>query len=300
MKLAGATTLSDPDVMATAIVLCAGFGTRLRPLTLELPKPLVPVGDGPLIQHAITALNTVGVVDVVLNTHHLADKFANYISQLPGNIQLIHEPEIRGTGGALRGARHALAPPVVVWNGDILADPDLLALLAVASPMALAVASRPLGEGTVGVGSDGQVVRLRGERFGTEVRGGDYLGIAALAAEAVERAPDSGCLIGDICLPMLRQGQTIPTVASDVPWSDLGTPDAYLEANLRWLGEQANWIDPTAQVDSGVELKRSLVGRGATATGTGELEECVVWPGATVRAPLRRAIVTPERVVQLK
>src|SRR5262249_9883692 len=96
------------DRMTAALVLSAGFGTRLRPLTDELPKPLMPVGDRPMLAHVVEALARGGVSDVVVNTHHRAEDFASPIARFGLGLQVIHEPEILGTAGGLANAAGAL------------------------------------------------------------------------------------------------------------------------------------------------------------------------------------------------
>src|SRR5262245_940568 len=103
--------------MARAMVLCAGLGTRLRPLTDELPKPLVPIGDRSILAHIAGHLARAELSELAVNTHHLPEKFASEIEALPLKVQCVHEPEIRGTAGGIAGARHLFEPgPIVVWN----------------------------------------------------------------------------------------------------------------------------------------------------------------------------------------
>jgi len=287
------------------MILCAGLGTRLRPLTEELPKPLVPIGDRSILAHTAVQLAAAGFRGAVINTHHLPEAFASEISSLPLRIEAIHEPVIRGTAGGVAGARALLGPaPVLVWNGDILVQPpvdDLLA--AVGQGLCLAVAPRPVGQGTVGLGADGRVVRLRGERFGDESAGGDYVGVAALGARCLQGLPGEGCLIGDVALPLLRRGDRVWTRPVSGDWTDAGDPGSYLEANLGWLARHANhegsWLGPGAQLESGVRLSHSVVGAGAQIRGEGPVARCVVWPGATAQAPLSDAIVTRRSVVRV-
>src|SRR5690349_18302270 len=154
--------------VASAMVLCAGFGTRLRPLTDELPKPLVPVGDRTILEHALTNLREAGVDQLVINVHHLAEQFARVLASSDPNVRMVVESEIRGTAGGVAGARaHLSSAPVLVWNGDILVAPPIDQLLVRCEPQSfcLGVAPRPLGEGTIGLDAEGNVVRLRGERF---------------------------------------------------------------------------------------------------------------------------------------
>jgi mannose-1-phosphate guanylyltransferase len=290
--------------MARAIVLSAGLGTRLRPLTNERPKALVPLGDRSLAWHIVEHLARAGFGEVVMNTHHLSEAFPLEVSAFPVEVHLIHEPRIRGTAGGIAGARGALGPaPVIAWNADILAEPPLEGLLASAQGggLCLAVSPRAPSEGTVGVGADGRVVRLRGKSFGPEVAGGDYVGVAALGARILHELPSEGCLIGDVALPLLACGDPIVAVSSTAPWRDVGSLTAYLAANLEWLsnthGELASWVHPSARVSSDVRLERCIVGAGAVVAGEGTLSRTVVWPSAAVRAPLDGVVVTTSGAV---
>ena len=284
--------------MARAMILCAGYGTRLRPLTDELPKPLVPLGDRPILGHIAARLAAAGFDEAVVNTHHMPALFQSTIESLPIKLQLVHEPEILGTAGGIAGAREVLRPgPVLVWNGDILADPPIDALLdAVRGGGAcLGVAPREWGEGSVGLAADGGVARLRGRTFGVEDRGGDYIGVAALGADVLEALPDRGCLVGDYLLPRLRRGESVHTVPVERGWSDAGDVETYLDLNLGWLGaddSNGSFVGDGARVSPGIELRRSVVGAGAVVEGDGVLEDSVVWPGAAASAPARRIIVT--------
>lgn len=284
--------------MASAIVLCAGLGTRLRPLTDELPKPLVPVGDRSILEHALAALNAAGVSELVVNVHHLPDSFECKLAHFSAPVRVLVEREIKGTAGGVAGAReHLQSAPVLVWNGDILSEPPLDALLASVEPgqFCFGVAPRPRGEGTVGLDDQGNVVRLRGERFGTEVQGGDYVGVLALGAAVRDALPERGCLFADSALPLLRAGGTVRSVPVTRPWTDAGDPPSLLAANLAWLAARGldSFVADGAQIAPGVEVHGSVVGAGARVWGKGLLDRCLICPGASATAPLRRAIVAP-------
>jgi mannose-1-phosphate guanylyltransferase len=290
--------------MTAAMILSAGYGTRLRPLTDERPKPLVPVGDRPLIVQVACCLRQGGFEQILINTHHRSAEFREILNEYHLNLHVVHEPKILGTAGGIAGARFELGGEgVIAWNGDVLADPPL-AELAVASrtvALTLAVQPRAVGEGTVGISDAGAVVRLRGERFGTEASGGDYIGVAALSAEAVSALPPEGCLIGDYALPLLRGGGSVATLAAGGDWSDIGTLEAYHAVNLRWLDahgdDEASWRGAEARVAPGVAVRRSAIGRGALVEGRGLVERVVAWPGARFRAPLSDAVVTSRGTV---
>ena len=158
----------------------------------------------------------------------------------------------------------------------------------------LVIAPRARGEGTVGIGEDGSVVRLRGERFGEEHAGGDFVGISVVGPELRGALPAPGCLVGDGLLPWLRAGRRVGSFVVELAWEDIGSIDAYLRANARWLAEagEGSHVGRGARVEEGVELVGSVVGDGAVVRGQGRLERCVVWPGATATAPLAGAVVT--------
>jgi mannose-1-phosphate guanylyltransferase len=283
-----------------AMILAAGLGTRLRPLTDELPKPLCPIGDRPALSHIGVRLAEAGIRQACLNTHHLAAAFSGeQLAALPLDLRVLHEPRILGTaGGIANAAPHLGDGDVVVWNGDILADLDVGALLEAhakeAALATLAVAPRPRGEGTVGLGVDGAVVRLRGERFGEETAGGDFMGIQAVSAALRRRLPEVGCLVGDGYLPALREGGRILGARFDGAFRDIGTLSAYLGENLRWLAQtrRSAHVGEGAQVGAAVRLVESVIGARATVTGEGALSRVVVWPGARAVAPLEDAVVT--------
>lgn len=292
--------------MPSALILAAGFGTRLQPLTLELPKPAVPVGDRPLIAHVAEACRNAGVTRLLANAHHEHEKLSLVIQRLGIDIQVVIEAEIRGTAGGVFGARARLGPgSVLVHNGDILTAAPIARLLQSATQLdaqVLAVSPRPVGEGTVGVAADGRVVRLRGHVYGAESSGGDYIGVMALGPSVMDRLPERGCLMADVALPTLDAGGPVWTVPALAPWSDLGDLAQYVAANFRWLQArgQSSWVAADADVSSEVRLSQAIVGAGARVAGSGPLDEVIVWPGAICQAPLSRAIVLGSgRVVPL-
>lgn len=286
--------------MASAMILAAGLGTRLRPLTEELPKPLVPVGARPLVAHVAERLARAGLARAALNVHHLPEAFTPEVRALvPLTLDVVHEPKLLGTAGGVANARALLGDgDVVVWNGDILAGVDVAALLAAhaasGAEATLAFAPRPAGDGTMGLGASGEVVRLRAERVGVEARGGDFLGVHVIGPALRFALPGEGCLVGDAYLPALRRGARLASFAVEAPWHDVGTLAAYLRANARWLEERGEpaFVAETARVAAGVRCAGSVVGEGATIEGEGELARCVVWPGARAVAPLADAVVT--------
>ncbi len=288
-----------------AFILAAGFGTRISALSRHRPKPLLPLGASTPLALAVERLRAAGAGQIVANAAHLPEQVVVAGARL--GIDVVVELAPSGTAGGLAAARGRLrAELVAVWNGDIVADLDVGALVralethersgAGGRPQAaLAVHDRRApGEGNVGVSTEGRVVRLRRQSFpalGEEAYGASFSAVHVLDRALVDRAPAAGCLVGDLYLPALAEGALLRAVPWQGAWHDIGDVPSYLAANLALLGTRSALALAGASIAPGVELRRAVVGVGATVEGAGVLEEVVVWPGARARAPLSRAIV---------
>jgi mannose-1-phosphate guanylyltransferase len=287
------------------MVLAAGMGTRLRPLTDHCAKPLVPVGDRPMMAHVLDRLLTAGVARIVVNAHHRLDEMADFLRSWP-RVSVSQERELLGTAGGVARASEPLGEgDVLVWNADVLADVDLQSLVQTherdtdGRQATLVVRRRGRGEGNVGADAMGRVVRIRQVRVADEAFGGDFLGVHVLGAALRSRLPARGCLVGDVYIPALRSGAALRVLLHSGSFFDIGTLERYLEANLDWLAARGapHWVAAGSKVEPGVTLTRALVGEGARVLGSGVMARCVVWPRATATAPERDAVVTPGGVV---
>lgn len=291
------------------VLLCAGLGTRLRPLTDILPKPLLPVGDMPMAQRAARQLVAAGAWKLRINAFHLAtqvEAFAQDLaSELAIDVACYVENELLGTGGGI-AAMTAGPAPLVVWNGDIYApsleldwvnDQVIDTPTLVVSPVRTAPGTH--AEGTIGINRAGDVVRVRGERFGAESASVDYIGVAVLPAGFTSTLPRVGCLIGDGILPWLRAGARVRAHVFDGDWSDGGTLGGYWRQNLDWLkrAQRCYYVAAGATCEPRIELRDSVIGRGARVLGRGALERTIVLPGARAIAPLSDAIVVSDTQV---
>lgn len=286
------------------MVLAAGFGSRLRPLTNVCAKALLPVGDRPALARVIDHLREANILRVVVNAHHRGDDLHAFARTRESPIAISDEKELLGTAGGLAHAAGLLGGgDVLVWNADILAAVDLRPLVAAhetsGAEATLVVRPRAQGEGPVGVDEWGRIVRLRQERFGDELHGGDFVGISVVGPALRARLPERGCLVGDGWIPILRSGLTLRIFGYDGPWWDIGTPPRYLAANLAWLDARGAtaWTGDKVTVADGVSLDRAILGDGAVADGSGALTRCVVWPGAHATAPLSQVVVAPGLIV---
>lgn len=279
--------------MIPAMILCAGLGTRLRPLTGWCAKPMVPIGDRPAVGHIAAHVRGAGVGRVVVNVHHRPEDLVAWAQR--EDVRVSAEPVLLGTAGGIAAAAALLGEgDVLVWNGDILAELDLGALFAAHRHAAtLAVAPRPAGEGNVGLAADGRIVRLRRESFGDETASADFTGIHVVGASLRSALPANGCIVGDVYIPALRRGERLDAHRVTTPFTDVGSIDAYVAANRAWLGGRRSWHAPDASIAASIE--GSIVGAGAVIRA--DALDCIVWPGAIVEAPLRQHIVTPAGAV---
>ncbi len=272
------------------LVLAAGLGVRLRPVTDYLPKPLLPVAGTPLLDRAIAALLGAGATTVAVNAHHRAHLVAAHLAahRERARLRLSLEPRILGTAGALAGAREHLAGAdlIVVYNGDVLGDLDLGALVAAhedgGAAATLALTDWP-AVNTVRLGSDGSVRDLAG-RLGTPAASGDrqltFTGIACYDAAILDRLPRGPSDLVDVLGRWLQERPgAVRGWVHDGAWEDLGTLGRYLDAHRRLLGP-------------GFVSGRAATVAAAARAGA-ELAEVVLLPGATVPAGvrLRRAVV---------
>ena len=277
-----------------AMILCAGLGSRLRPLTGELAKPMVPVGDVPAVAHVVQSVRLAAISRIVVNVHHRPHDVRAWAEG--ERISVSHERELLGTAGGVERASILLGEgAVLVWNGDILSELDPLALLEAHAQAGadagatLAVQPGLAGEGNVGMAADGRIVRLRKESFGPEARGGEFLGVHVLSERLRDGLPPKGCLVGDVYLPSLRRGEVLRAYETSASFVDIGTVAQYLAANAAWLGSRGllSWAHPSATVNAPID--GSVIG--ANAVVDAPALHSVVWPGAQVRSECNNVVV---------
>ncbi|MEZ4390829.1 MAG: nucleotidyltransferase family protein [Polyangiales bacterium] len=304
-----------------AMVLCAGLGTRLRPLTDERPKPLVPVRDRPLAAWAMERLAGAGARHLVANAHHLAEQIepalAPWASRLGASLTVLREAELLGTGGGILNALPALGDDFFVFNGDVLAAPDLAAAAAAHRAtdawMTLVLRHDPRAErlGAIEVDGEGRVRRILGEGAAPDapVRACLFTGVYVVSRRVADDLPRAGCVVRHTLRRLLARGERVSAVVDDGAWHDLGTPESYARAQFSMLrGElqgfeaspDAQYRGPDVSIEAGVDVAGpTVLGTGARVRGKGRIQRVIAWPGAEVVAPCSDQIVTPRSVVHL-
>lgn len=289
------------------MLLAAGLGTRLRPLTTVLPKPVVPVLDRPLAAYALEHLARCGVRQVVLNTHHLAHAVSRELGEelaTPGgalSLAYSHEPEILGTAGGIRQMLpHVGGSTFLVLNGDVLFAPDLAAALAhhrATGALATLVVRRDPDAarwGAVEVAPDGLVRRLVGRpAAAAAAEPFMFTGVHVIEPELAPLLPERGCIVRDVYVPLLERGGRLAAYVEEAQWRDLGTVAAYLETVLDlasgkvpWPSVQPSpggaWVGPGASIDAAASLSTDVVIGPAAHVGAVRLARATVWPGVRV------------------
>jgi mannose-1-phosphate guanylyltransferase len=233
--------------MINAMVLCAGFGTRLRPLTDKLPKPLVPLCGVPLLRFNFALLKNAGVRDIVVNTHHLAGAMEKGALQIAAELGLglqvsREEKQILGTGGGVRRAQALLgAGTFFLLNGDMIFDVDLEAALA-AHEAARAVATMVLAPypkgatyGAVEVDRELNVRRIAGRGAAPEpgLTKMHFTGVHIAGPELLARLPEGESDINRTAyVRLIHEGARVRGYLQAGYWGDLGAPRSLLRANL--------------------------------------------------------------------
>lgn len=269
-----------------AVVLAAGLGTRLRPLTDTWPKPAVPLLGQPLLRYTLTVLAGAGVTEVGVNTHHLPAVMARVAEEETARfgmkLTLSYEPVILGTAGGIRGLRRVVedADVFLVWNGDALFTPTLGPLIAehrASGALAtLVLLPMPRGGtyGTVDVDGGGWVRRISGPGpSGPTLVAWHFSGLHLLSPRIFEAMAEAGPedINRDVYPRLLAQGGLVRGAVVHAAWRDVGTGQGYLAAQAALLAGDVPDVFGSASPFAGVQAEAGVWrAEGARLEGTAE------------------------------
>jgi mannose-1-phosphate guanylyltransferase len=290
-----------------AVVLVGGEGTRLRPLTETIPKPLVPLMNRPSLDHVLDHLARHGVHEVVLSSSYLEATFQEFIASRQGDpaIVWITEGAPLGTGGAIVNALGSLDTdePFVALNGDILTDLDLTAMVAfhrergATATIALTHVEDARPFGLVPTEPDGRVLEFRekpAELVPGDINAGTY--VLEPSALAGWSAAEPVSIERQIFPALVASGRPVYGYLTEAYWVDLGTPQKYLQAHADIqdgrVGFEPSYADPFlgegAEVDPAAELGPHVVlGPGARIDADAGVTGSVLHAGAVVESGAR-------------
>src|SRR5216117_3865080 len=261
-----------------AILLAGGKGTRLRPLTIHTPKPIVPIFDRPFLHYQLDRLKQVPEIDeVILSLNYQPRRIEEIFGEgadLGMRIRYVVEPMPLGTGGAVRYAGDSLTDSVVVFNGDVLTDVDLAAVLRLhrerkaKATIVLTPVENPRAYGLVETDATGNIRRFLEKPSPDEITCDTInAGIYVLEPDTFDRIPaDTAWSIERSFFPsLIEQGEIFVAYVYRGYWIDIGTPDKYMQVHRDimdgrytappFVGQHGlTWVSPHAQVEEGARL----------------------------------------------
>jgi NDP-sugar pyrophosphorylase family protein len=314
-----------------ALILAGGKGTRLRPLTVYTPKPIVPVLNRSFLLYQIEILRRAGITEIILSLNYQPDK----IRQLLGDgtnygvhLRYVTEPTPMGTAGAYKFAASEIRETTVVFNGDILTDIDISKVISrhherrAEASIVLTPVENPAAYGLVETGADEKVLRFREkpkpEELATLTTRNINAGIYVLEPNVLDIIPEGENYSFEYSLfPELlnREKKFFAFVMRENYWRDIGNPKSYLEAHMDFLAgkikgfafEKAKNFDvaTTANVDStsiigedcivkpNARIVNSVLGQGVHVEEKAVIENSVVWAHSRISnsSQIKNAII---------
>jgi NDP-sugar pyrophosphorylase family protein len=262
-----------------AILLAGGKGTRLRPLTIHTPKPIVPIFERPFLHYQLDLLKQVPEIDeVVLSLNYQPRRIEEIFgdgSESGLSIRYVVEPAPLGTAGAVRYAGESLRESVVVFNGDVLTEIDLKAVIALhrerraKATIVLTPVDNPAAYGLVETDASGNITRFLEKPKPDEITCNTInAGIYVLEPETFDRIPkDTAWSIERSFFPsLIERGEAFVAYVYRGYWIDIGTPEKYMQVHRDIMdgryraepfGRQPSkaWIAPGARIEEGVSLE---------------------------------------------
>jgi NDP-sugar pyrophosphorylase family protein len=292
-----------PAAPRKALLLAAGFGTRMRPLSYDIPKPMMPLWGKPLIGHAIDLLKSWGVTDILINTHHAPESLLHYCREQSTEgcrIQISFEPEILGTGGALKRASWFFGDnPFWMMNTDIAADLDPTPILReFRHKKAIAALWMDAARGP-------RTVAMQGNRilnFASPTPGSEgtytFCGLQLLSPKIMNYLPESdfSTIVDAYRNAQKRHQQVVGIAVPNAFWADLGTPEKYLAAhrdvlNARKRRQPGKRLLPPRQLKTmqnripkqARTIGFAALGEDVAIAPNTTIKDCVIWDDANIR-----------------
>jgi len=300
-----------------AFVLAAGRGKRLRPLTDDLPKPLIPIFQKPLITFALDHLINVGVQSFVINTHRRPELFEEFFcdNEYKGHsVTLAHEPDLLETGGGIKNVEgHLGSDPFLTYSSDILTDIDLQPLIDEHFRRAndVTLALRETGLASDVALRDRRVVDIA-NHYGT-IGNFDFANVAVWNTNVFRQIPPRQKIsfIPIVADWIGKGGKIGGLVMNDGKWFNIGSRAQYLDVHRTILREHwtphyikiRDWperIAKSARVDSSAQVRGcSVIGKNCQVDAGAVLEDTILWPDAQIasQSELQSCIVRSKKKV---
>lgn len=297
-----------------ALILAGGKGTRLRPLTVYTPKPIVPVLNRPFLLYQLEILSRAGIKDIVLSLSYQPDKIEDLLgdgSDHGVDLRFVTEPSPMGTGGAYRYAASSINDTTVVFNGDILTDVDVSSIVKFhkesrsKATIALVPVPDPSAYGLVETGANGEVLRFlekpKPEELAKLSVNTINAGIYVLEPEILDLIPEGENYSFEYnVFPAILEKKLgfSAYIMSDAYWRDIGTPASYLAAHYDFLDGRISGFDLRPNIGSDIATaslidRVSVIGEGCVIKPNARIERSVLGPGVHVeeKAVIRNSVI---------
>ena len=276
------------------MILAAGLGTRLVPLTSRTPKPLVPVGNRPIIARTISWLKAHGVDEIVVNTHHHRNQIRNYLDDgrpFGVKIHISEESEILGTGGGIRKTRWFWdREPFIVVNGDILTDIDLGRALKThrkRGDLVTLVLHDFAPFNQIKLSSQQDILEINPVAEAGQLA---FTGIHIMTLPVLDPIPSGRffCIL-ECYRALIQAGHPLRGhVVQNHYWRDAGTIESYIEANREALNGTPFLMGHDCRVHENARLKDwAVVGNGTSLEKGAEVTRSILWGNVTVKEDVR-------------
>jgi len=228
-----------------AVILAGGEGTRMRPFTYEIPKPMIPVQGKPLVQHIIELLRKYEVRDIILSIGYKGDKIKEHFgngTKYGVNITYVEEKKKMGTAGALNLVKPKPTEPFIMLNGDVLAEIDLADLISfhadknALATIALIAVDDPSRFGVANLKGDTILEFIEKPKKGKEPSKLINAGVYLLDPKVLDYIPKGHGMMETDVFPKLAKEGKLYGYSFTGQWFDTGTPEAYEKAIKKWKG----------------------------------------------------------------
>jgi len=301
-----------------ALILAGGKGTRLRPLTVYTPKPIVPICNRPFLLYQIDTLRRAGITDITLSLSYQPNKIEQLLSdgsEYGVKLKYTVEPQPMGTAGAYKFAEDLIREPTVVFNGDILTDLDLKAVIRehterkATATVVLTPVENPSAYGLVETESDGHIRRFLEKPKPEEItcntiNAGTYI-LEPKVLDFIPTDENHSFEYGLFPELLKRKEAFFSHIPARTYWIDIGTPERYLQVNQDLLANRVarihlkerrgefdsataaevddiSIIGDDCQIKPGAQIINSVLGQGCFLEERARVENSVIWPHTRV------------------
>lgn len=255
-------------------LLCAGYGTRLTPITKYIPKPLVPLLNTEMLNYNIFLFNKLGIKDFVVNVHHLKEIFFNFKPLFDVNLNYSLEDTILGTAGGIKNAELLFKKdePIIIMNGDIYYNIDVKKVIdyykSLNNPLALMVLQED-ESGNV-TSNNEYISSLREEKsdfYKNEDKKYKFTGLHIISYEILQYLENEYSCIIEKYIELLNTKRIYSYIDKDKNyWSDIGTPESLLKTNIDLINNESyysnyDFIKKDNFILSEIDAENSVVGR---------------------------------------